>query len=287
MTKCFFVTDLHGRTESFRKLFRTIEKEKPPVVFIGGDILPSGLQTVKTTDYTHEDFVNDFLVPGFDELKKNIGAEYPRVLLILGNDDGKYVELALLNAQGRGVWEYIHDRRVSVGDYNIYGYSYIPPTPFLLKDWERYDVSRYVDPGCVSPEEGNHTVPVSESEVKYSTIKDDLEKLVGNDDVSQSVFLFHSPPYQTALDRTALDTKIIENVPLDRHIGSIAIRRFIEMRQPLVTLHGHVHESPRITGKWNDTIGRTYCFSAAHDGPELALIRFELETPEYAERELI
>jgi Icc-related predicted phosphoesterase len=287
MTKCFFVTDLHGRTESFRKLFKAIEKEKPGLVFIGGDILPSGFGAVKTTDSGHEDFVNDFLVTGLDELMKNMDASYPRVFLILGNDDGKYAETSLLNAGERGIWEYIHNRRVSVGDYSIYGYSYVPPTPFLLKDWERYDVSRYVDPGCVSPEEGNHTVPVSENELKYSTIKDDLEKLTGDDDVSRSVFLFHSPPYQTALDRTSLDTKIVESVPLDKHIGSIAIRRFIEMRQPLVTLHGHVHESPRITGKWMDTIGRTYCFSAAHDGPELALIRFELENPEYAERELI
>jgi len=34
----------------------------------------------------------------------------------------------------------------------------VPPTPFLLKDWEKYDVSAYVDPGCVSPEEGYHRV---------------------------------------------------------------------------------------------------------------------------------
>jgi hypothetical protein len=63
--------------------------------------------------------------------------------------------------------------------------------------------------------------------------------------------------------------------------------RFIEEKQPLVTLHGHVHESSRITGHWNQTIGRTHSFSAAWDGPELALVEFDLENPGNAMRHLI
>jgi Icc-related predicted phosphoesterase len=101
------------------------------------------------------------------------------------------------------------------------------------------------------------------------------------------VVLFHAPPHETSLDRAALDGQIVEHVPLDVHVGSIAIRRFIEERQPLVTLHGHVHESARLSGAWRDRIGRTHVFSAAHDGPELALVRFDLEDPASATRELI
>jgi len=52
-------------------------------------------------------------------------------------------------------------------------------------------------------------------------------------------------------------------------------------------LHGHIHESARLTGFWKDRIGRTHMFSAAHDGPELALVRFSLENPESATRQLI
>ncbi|MEJ2636882.1 MAG: hypothetical protein P8184_16535 [Calditrichia bacterium] len=102
-----------------------------------------------------------------------------------------------------------------------------------------------------------------------------------------SIFLFHTPPYQTALDRAALDGKMIDYAPLDVHVGSIAVKRFIVGRQPLITLHGHVHESARITGKWQEKIGRTYAFSAAHDGPELALVKFDPEHPEKARRELL
>jgi uncharacterized protein len=54
-----------------------------------------------------------------------------------------------------------------------------------------------------------------------------------------------------------------------------------------LTLHGHVHESARLTGSWQDKIGKTYAFSAAHDGPELAVVRFELSNLAGATRELI
>jgi Icc-related predicted phosphoesterase len=70
-------------------------------------------------------------------------------------------------------------------------------------------------------------------------------------------------------------------------VGSLAIRKFIESRQPLITLHGHIHESPTLTGSWRDRIGRTWMFSAAHDGHELALVRFDPRAPERASRELI
>jgi len=169
----------------------------------------------------------------------------------------------------------------------VYGYAFVPPTPFQLKDWERYDVSRFLDPGCVSPEEGSRTVPIAPNETRYSTIEKDLRSLAGDDPMEKAVFLFHSPPHDTKLDRAALDGKAVDHVPLDLHIGSIAIRRFIELRQPLVTLHGHVHESARLTGSWRDRLGRTHLFSAAHDGAELSLVRFDLEDPAAAVRDLL
>ena len=80
---------------------------------------------------------------------------------------------------------------------------------------------------------------------------------------------------------------MVDHVPLDVNVGSIAVKRFIESRQPLLTLHGHIHESARLTGSWRDRIGRTNLFSAAHDGPELCLVCFDLENPDDATRELV
>ena len=76
-------------------------------------------------------------------------------------------------------------------------------------------------------------------------------------------------------------------VPLDPHVGSIAIRRFVEQRQPLVTLHGHVHEAARLSGNWRERLGRSWCFTAAHDGDELALVAFDPERPDAAIRQLL
>jgi Icc-related predicted phosphoesterase len=283
----FFVSDLHGRTGRYEKLFDAVLREKPEAVLIGGDLLPHGWHGHGALDFSHRDFINEFLVRKLLALRAELGASYPRVFLILGNDDARIEEAAVLDAAARGIWEYAHLRSLRFRGYTIHGYAYVPPTPFRLKDWERYDVSRYTDPGAVSPEEGWRTYPVSEPEIKYATIKDDLDRIGRNQDASRSIFLFHSPPYQTKLDLSARAGQMIDYVPLDSYLGSIAIRRFIETRQPLLTLHGHVHESARLTGSWRDRIGRTHCFSAAHDGPELALVRFDPGDLEAASRELI
>lgn len=287
MPTCFFVSDLHGDSDRYRHLFRLIGEEKPSAVFLGGDLLPSGLSAMATFDIGHEDFVNGFLVRQLNRLQETLGNAYPRVFVILGNDDSRSEEATILAAATTGVWEYIHDRRVSFLGHDVYGYAHVPPTPFLLKDWERYDISQYVDPGCVSPEEGYRSIPVAANQIRHATIKDDLTSLVGDRAVDRAICLFHSPPYETLLDRAALDGRMIDHVPLDVHVGSIAIQRFIEQRQPLITLHGHVHESARLTGAWSQQIGRTFCFSAAHDGPELALVRFDPANPAIATRTLI
>ena len=81
---------------------------------------------------------------------------------------------------------------------------------------------------------------------------------------------------------------MVDHVPLDVHVGSIAVRRFIEARQPLVTLHGHVHESARLTGAWRDA-DRAHALPLARrtTGPELALVRFDPDDPgDAATREL-
>ena len=283
----FFVSDLHGNLSRYKKLFSLIEKEHPSMVFLGGDLLPSGLFAFTAQPDTPADFYETVIEKGFRDLKDKLGKDYPEIFLILGNDDGKAEEKKFINAQEMGLWHYIHGKKFTIGDFTIYGYAYIPPTPFQLKDWERYDVSRYVCPNCVPIEEGSFSHPVDRKKIQFETIQKDLERLVQKDDLSRSIFLFHSPPYETYLDRAALDGKMIDHVPLDVHIGSIAIKRFIEERQPMLTLHGHVHESSSITGYWKQEIGKTIAMNGAHNGPELALIRFFPDNPENSERELI
>ena len=285
--ECFFVSDLHGRGDRYTTLCALIESERPPAVFFGGDLLPSDGFARSAVHTGHDLVTEESFADMMRSLRDRMSVDYPRVFLILGNDDPRIHEPAFQELERQGLLEYIHNRKRRFGDYTVYGYSCVPPTPFLLKDWERYDVSRYVDPGALSPEEGRYSVPVSSRQARYRTIKEDLDLLIGEDDPSTAVFLFHTPPYQTTLDRAALDGKMIEHVPLDVHVGSIAVKKFLETRQPLLTLHGHIHESARLTGSWRDEIGTTLCVSAAHDGPELALIRFQLDDVESARRDLL
>jgi uncharacterized protein len=285
--RCFFASDLHGHVERYAKLLAAVAAERPSAVFLGGDLLPPGFGLADAADPGRRDFINGYLAPAFVHSAAALGSESPAVFVILGNDDPRVEEASMLDAAARGVWRYVHGRRVDWAGFTVVGYACIPPTPFRLKDWERYDVSRFVDPGCSSPEEGWRTMPADELDVRYGTIKADLDRLTGGIDHARTIMLFHAPPYRTPLDRAALDGRTVELAPLDVHVGSIAIQRFIEAEQPLVTLHGHIHESARITGEWRTTIGRTHAFSAAHDGPELALVRFDPEDLGRATRELI
>ncbi len=284
---CYHVSDLHGRTQRYDALFTRIRDQRPDAVFIGGDIFAhSGFGLDANGDILKEDFLHDYLAVNLLRLKEELGVAYPAIFIILGNDDPRTAESEMIALETSGIWRYIHNKRVEWRGYDVYGYAIVPPTPFLRKDWEKYDVSRFVDPGCISPEDGKRSVDVNPHEIRYGTIKQDLEKLTGDRDLSKSIFLFHTPPYKSALDRAALDGKTIDHVPLDVHVGSIAVQRFIRDRQPLVTLHGHIHESTRLTGEWRDTIGDTAMFNAAHHGPELCLVKFNPEHLDVAGREL-
>jgi len=284
---CFFVSDLHGRPGRYQRLWERILTERPRAVFLGGDLLPMVWDHSWLREGGSGDFLTDLVFPALAQLRDALGNDNPRVFAIPGNDDPRCEEEVFLYGEVRGLWTYAHLRLADLDGRPVLGYACVPPTPFLLKDWERYDVSRFVDPGCMSPEEGKRTVPLPEHEVRYGTIAEDLAGLAGEADLREAICLFHTPPYGTVLDRAALDGKFVDHAPLDVHVGSIAVQRFLEARQPAVSLHGHIHEAARLTGEWRQQIGRTWCFGASHDGPELALVRFDPTAPATATRELI
>lgn len=264
-------------------------KERPDALFIGGDLLPSPFKSERGVGSFHKDFIIDFLAKELKKVKNTLGTAYPRVFVIMGNDDGRMEETTVLEVEKQGVWDYCHLRRIQWGDFTVYGYAYVPPTPFRLKDWERFDVTDYVRPGCIAPDNelAVFTVRVDRNELRSNTIEKDLNKLTDAQNLEKSIFLFHSPPHRSKLDRAGLDGRRVNDLQVDVHVGSTAIQRFIEKRQPLLTLHGHIHESTRITGSWKDNFNRTVSFNASHEGPELSLVRFDPYCLEKAGRELI
>lgn len=283
MTTSYFVSDLHGNISRYEKLFREIIRNKPSFVFLGGDLLPHVHRSVRLNNKEIPDFMNDYVLPGFKNLRRQMGCNYPEIFVIMGNDDHRAEEPSFTEGEKHELWKYLNMSKFKFGPYMIYGYPYVPPSPFMLKDWEKYDVSRFTDPGCTGPSEGYRTVE-PDYDPEYATIQKDIETLAGDDDMKKAIFLFHTPPYNSLLDHAALEGKTVDHVPMDVHVGSIAVQRFIQEKQPWITLHGHIHESARLTGEWKQQFGRTYSFSAAHDGPELSIVKFRLDDPDYNER---
>jgi Icc-related predicted phosphoesterase len=89
-----------------------------------------------------------------------------------------------------------------------------------------------------------------------------LEELVAKlDDPERSVFNLHVPPKGTALDQAPELDATLKPVVRGGSVamtsaGSAAVRELIERYQPLVALHGHIHESRAMT-----RIGRTVCIN--------------------------
>jgi Icc-related predicted phosphoesterase len=68
------------------------------------------------------------------------------------------------------------------------------------------------------------------------------------DDPRRAVFMIHVPPHDSGLDTAPiLDENLRPTVSagdvLRGPVGSTAVRRLIEERQPLLSIHGHIHES--------------------------------------------
>jgi len=65
-------------------------------------------------------------------------------------------------------------------------------------------------------------------------------------DLSRAIFNFHAPPYGTGLDEApALDATLrpTHGGAVMKPVGSTAVRAAIEKYQPLLSVHGHIHES--------------------------------------------
>jgi Icc-related predicted phosphoesterase len=83
----------------------------------------------------------------------------------------------------------------------------------------------------------------------------------------------HSPPFGTKLDQIEGGT----------FTGSRSIKEFVERTQPLLTLHGHIHEAPEISGSYVDRIGKTLCVNPGQftgGRKRLHAVTFEIESVE-------
>jgi Icc-related predicted phosphoesterase len=75
-------------------------------------------------------------------------------------------------------------------------------------------------------------------------------------DPSRTIFNFHAPPYGTGIDEAPAldeDLKYLAGGRAMRSVGSPSIRAAIDRVQPMLGLHGHIHESKGVA-KINKTL---------------------------------
>ena len=251
MFKLIYTADLHGNESFYKKLLKKAEQENVDAVVIGGDLCDRDGNTVPERIINHKIFLEKFLIPLFKEFKtKNKNKE---IYLIMGNDDFRVNLQVLENADKNKILHSINKKSIKLNkNLNIAGYAFVNPTPFRLKDWEKPDFeSDKIQQQLFSEE-------IRSIEKENGTIADDLKNLKKLSEPKKTIYVIHAPPFNTKLDI----------ITTGMHIGSKAVREFTEKEQPLLTLHGYIHESPKMSGSWKDKIGNTICINVGSSYPE-------------------
>ena len=291
-----YSADLHGNESQYRKLVDLAKASSADSIIIGGDIAPQ-----RGTRNHFISIQRDFLSKRLPDLLLPFKEALPdsQIYLMMGNDDCA-CNLDILKRFDNELFHLIHGRRLRLARrFDIVGYSFVPITPFMLKDWEKFDLSavpqtlateydhrkswNYRLDGFRSTLEGWKRFRFSEAMEREESIQRDLDKSLFTDNPERTVYIFHSPP-----DNTRLDQRYDGS-----HVGSMAIRLFIKEHQPYLTLHGHIHETVDVSRNFKDTIDRSVSLSVGnHDQGnytpnDLAVLTFNLFNAEKAERRIV
>ncbi len=239
--RLIYTSDLHGNIALYQQLSGFVAQENADLLIIGGDLFEYGRDDTRQLGFVHEFLLGYFM---------NI--EVP-VYIIRGNTDWKRPFDALRSLNEHGTVTVLSLSPVSAGGYvHISGYEKINPSPFAIKEMERRDLAddTYRHPGPVFTFDEYGRLVQREADY-LNELPSIEEELSGLQTVHPSIWVMHAPPYGTKLD-------VIKS---GKHAGSKAVRKKIEQLQPLLTLHGHIHESPYQSGSWIDQVGETVCIN--------------------------
>ncbi len=280
--KVLYTSDLHGETHLYHELLSLAISSSSEIVAIGGDLLPSFPPTKRYGDMVPNQkiFIDRFLSPFFKRMLETTSIQ--QIFLIPGNWDLGYPFLF------RETTEKILDLnqksyRLKNG-YELIGYPFVPPTPFRPKDYEKMDDREAPWPPQKNPsyirssDQADRLIPIDPYLYLRGreTIQEDLDRFPRPLHPKRTIYLMHSPPFGTRLD-------LIQG---GKPVGSRSIKAFIQKNQPLLTLHGHVHESPELSGTYVDRIGETLSINpgqwimTTRDISKLHAVTFEMERAE-------
>jgi Icc-related predicted phosphoesterase len=291
-TRVYFVTDIHGSDKCFRKFVNAAKFYEAQVLVLGGDI--TGKMVIPIVDqgdgsYRCRFLGNELAIKTKEELDGTItnirdAGFYPHM-----SNPQEVADLTADKPKLDALFEKLMvesiDRWVKLATERLAGTNvkcYISPgnDDILAID------SHLTDTGVVFNPEGkvvqvdeshemitlgytNHTPWNSPREVDESRLEGMLEEMCGQvRNMENCVFNIHCPPIQTIIDQApALDSTLKPIVKGGQvqmtDAGSSATRNVIQKYQPLVGLHGHIHESRGLV-----KIGRTSCFNPGSEYTE-------------------
>lgn len=280
--KFIYTSDLHGEIHLYQELLGLAISSSSEIITLGGDLLPSFPPTKRYEDMVPNQkiFIDQFLAPLFKRILETTSVK--QIFLIPGNWDLGYSYL--FKTPTEGIVDVSQTSYPLKNGYELIGYPFVPPTPFRPKDYEKMD-----DPDAPWPPQKNPSYIRSSDQMDQVTpvaphiylrgremMREDLSRLPKPLFHKKAIYIMHSPPSGTKLD-------LIQG---GKSAGSRSIKAFVEESQPLLTLHGHIHESPELSGTYFDRIGETICVNpgqfawSARDLMKLHAVTFEMEKVE-------
>jgi len=286
-TRLYFVSDLHGSDKCFRKFLNGGPIYGADVMVLGGDLAGKAMQSI--TRAPGGRFKFSFRGASYD---LEDGDELRGVEQLIG-DHGYYPyradpgELAAKQADGTlddlfvalmserlRRWLELADERLRPKDIPIYwmlGNDDPPELAALLDDvpWGIHCEGRDVLVGgheMISWGYANTTPWHTHREMTDDELRGIYDRLADElSDADHAIFNLHPPPYDTGLDEAPM---LDENLKIQTAagqakmapVGSQAVREILERVQPLIGLHGHIHESAGFR-----KIGRTVAINPGSD----------------------
>ena len=299
-TKIFFATDLHGSMVTFRKFAQAPDFYGAQVLVMGGDVsgkilVPiirnaAGAQrlSLQGTSITLSSAADRRRV---EERMLALGQYWVDLeegeFEVIQNDEGRKNALFQARVAERfRSWLDELEERLAPKGIRCYVTGGNDDEPELFEEFLRRSYGQVIfAEGRALPIDQWHTmVSVGLSNpTPWSTPREveegELgrviqEALAGVQDFRNVIFNFHCPPYDTTLDLCPqLDTSVYPPRPVVKAgtqimipAGSTSVREAIERYQPLLGLHGHIHESRAVV-----RLGRTTCINPGSEYAETVL----------------
>jgi Icc-related predicted phosphoesterase len=286
-TRLYFVSDLHGSGKCFRKFLNGGPIYDADVMVLGGDLAGKAIQSI--TRASAGRFTFTFRGASYD---LEDGDELRGIEQLIA-DHGYYPYRAdpgeLADRQAGGTldelflaliterleqWLKLADERLRLKGIPLYwmlGNDDPPELAPLLDDapWGTHCEGRDVLVGgheMISWGYANTTPWHTFREMTDDELRAVYERLVSElSDARDAIFNFHPPPYDTGLDEApVLDENLTVQTAAGQAkmspVGSKAVREILERVQPLLGLHGHIHESAGFR-----KLGRTVAINPGSD----------------------